>query len=204
MPLQKHCPVCNLLKPLDAFAKNKAKKDGLQYRCKSCAVVFRENNRDELLAKKRAHYAKNKERLLEEKRVSYATVAVEKRAYQRQHYASNKQAALENNKNFHLKNPDYYKKFREANPAKVNAKESKRRAAKLQRTPAWLDEEDYWLIEQAYELAALRTKLFGFSWHVDHIIPLQAKLASGLHVPTNLQVIPWIENVTKQNTYEVI
>lgn len=79
---------------------------------------------------------------------------------------------------------------------------AKRRAAKLQRTPTWLSKDDLWLIQQAYELAELRTRLFGTAWHVDHIIPLQGKLVSGLHVPTNLRVIPGIENCKKNNAYQ--
>lgn len=85
--------------------------------------------------------------------------------------------------------------------AKIKAK---RKAAELQRTPAWLTEDDHWMIEQAYELAALRTKLFGFPWHVDHFFPLQGKLVSGLHVPLNLQVIPAKMNRAKSNTFKVI
>lgn len=80
--------------------------------------------------------------------------------------------------------------------AKANAK---RKAAQLQRTPVWLTEDDYWLMEQAYELAAVRTKVFGFAWHVDHVLPLQGKHVSGFHVPLNLQVIPGVENVRKGN-----
>lgn len=76
---------------------------------------------------------------------------------------------------------------------------AKRKAAKLQRTPHWLTEDDHWMIEQAYELAALRTKMLGFSWHVDHKLPLQGKVVSGLHTPYNLQVIPAVENLRKGN-----
>jgi hypothetical protein len=79
----------------------------------------------------------------------------------------------------------------------------KRLTGKLQRTPIWNTEEDMWMIEQAYELAALRTKMFGFVWHVDHIIPLQGKLVSGLHVPTNLQVVPALHNLAKGNRFAV-
>jgi hypothetical protein len=54
-------------------------------------------------------------------------------------------------------------------------------------------------MEQAYELAQLRTNIFGFPWHVDHTIPLRGRIVSGLHVPTNLQVIPGAENSRKGN-----
>ena len=76
---------------------------------------------------------------------------------------------------------------------------AKRRAAQLKRTPAWLTEDDHWMMEQAYELASARTKVFGFAWHVDHVLPLQGKRVSGFHVPLNLQVIPGVENIRKGN-----
>lgn len=88
------------------------------------------------------------------------------------------------------------------NKDKKAALEGKRRSAKLQRTPIWLTEDDLWMIEEAYELAQLRTKTFGFPWHVDHIIPLQGKKVSGLHVPSNIQVIPGSDNVKKSNKFQ--
>lgn len=106
-----------------------------------------------------------------------------------------------------LKNPDHAgtkvskKAYKIANPGKTRAHVAQRRAAKMQRTPAWLTPDDFWLIEQAYDLAILRTQMFGFSWHVDHIIPLQGKYVSGFHVPCNLQVIPGTENIRKANKH---
>ena len=97
----------------------------------------------------------------------------------------------------------YAKKTKANNKGKINALTVKRRLAKIKRTPAWLSSDDHWMVEQAYELAALRTKTFGFSWHVDHILPLQGKTVSGLHTPYNLQVIPGAENVRKSNSFEV-
>lgn len=92
-------------------------------------------------------------------------------------------------------------RWKKENPGVVHAHTIKRRISKRNRMPKWITPDEHWLIEQAYVLAQLRTKLFGFSWHVDHIFPLQGKLVSGLHVPENLQVIPGVENVRKSNTY---
>jgi hypothetical protein len=89
------------------------------------------------------------------------------------------------------------------NAGKKKAKRAKNRAKKELRIPAWLSKDDIWMIKEAYDLATERTKLFGFRWDVDHIIPMKGKLISGLHVPTNLQVIPHTTNVRKSNKYEV-
>lgn len=94
----------------------------------------------------------------------------------------------------------YFKEYKKENAAQVAAWNAKRRAAELQRTPVWLTEDDLWIISEAYALAADRTALFGFKWHVDHILPLRGKKVSGLHVPTNLQVIPAVENLRKANS----
>ena len=96
-----------------------------------------------------------------------------------------------------------YKRYYEANYPRMLAKRNKQHADKLQRTPSWLTADEHWMIEQAYELAAMRTARFGFPWHVDHVIPLRGKLASGFHTPYNLQVIPAVDNLRKSNRMEL-
>jgi len=95
------------------------------------------------------------------------------------------------------------KKWSTANPGKDLAAKALNSQARQKRVPTWLSDDDKWFIEQIYDLAALRTRLLGFSWHVDHIIPLNGKKVSGLHVPSNLQVIPAVENLRKHNRFEV-
>lgn len=95
----------------------------------------------------------------------------------------------------------YVSVYKKANPAKVTAWNAKRKAAKIQRTPKWLSDIDLERIETQYRLAEILTRLHNKPWHVDHIIPLQGKLVSGLHVPNNLQVLIGSENCSKQNNF---
>lgn len=106
----------------------------------------------------------------------------------REYYAANREVVTARQRAYQRNNLHVY--------AAIKAR---RKAAELRRTPAWLTEDDLWMISQAYEIAAVRTKMFGFSWHVDHVLPLQGKTVSGLHTPLNLQVIPGVDNVRKGN-----
>lgn len=98
---------------------------------------------------------------------------------------------------------EYAKSYAKQNQAKRTSLERKRQASKLQRTPAWLTDFDKLKIDCLYQVAAMRTRESGYSWHVDHIIPLQGKTVSGLHVPSNLRVIPAPENLRKNNLYVI-
>jgi hypothetical protein len=78
---------------------------------------------------------------------------------------------------------------------------AKRRAALLSRIPKWITPDELWFIHEIYALASLRTRVTGFPWHVDHIIPLQGAIVSGLHVPSNLRVIEGHQNIAKGARY---
>lgn len=88
----------------------------------------------------------------------------------------------------------------EQRKALVTFHANKRRAAKLQRTPPWADLDS---MRAIYAEANRLTQETGIPHHVDHVIPLQGKLVSGLHVHNNLQILTGSENSKKRNHFEV-
>jgi hypothetical protein len=73
------------------------------------------------------------------------------------------------------------------------ARQAEYKSSKIQRTVGWTETD--------------KIKLFYSKcpkgYHVDHIIPLNGELVSGLHVLSNLQYLPAKENCSKSNLYTV-
>jgi hypothetical protein len=88
--------------------------------------------------------------------------------------------------------------WRIANPEKRSASHARRRAAQLQRTPAWADLR---AIEAVYSIRGQLERAHGVPLDVDHVVPLQGKNVSGLHVEYNLQIIPKTLNMKKKNRF---
>ena len=93
------------------------------------------------------------------------------------------------------------KRYRQRHPDQTTAWAAASVARRSKRVPNWLTPDDKWMLKEAYSLAKLRTRLFGFVWEVDHVLPLRGSFVSGLHVPTNIQVIPKALNRAKRNVY---
>lgn len=70
----------------------------------------------------------------------------------------------------------------------------KYKLSKLNRTPSWANKNS---IKEIY-------KDCPGGYHVDHKIPLQGNLVSGLHVENNLQYLTAEDNLAKSNKYEVV
>lgn len=164
---------------------------------------YRDKNRTLLAEKDRAKYKANKLHVQEVQaayRIANANAINTQKAAYRQ---ANQSKLREVDRQYYEANRTYLaekrKEYRVKNAAQINASNRYRRLSKLQRTPHWLTRDDLWLMQEAYLLAKLRTQLFGFEWHVDHIIPLRGRMVSGLHTPLNLQVIPGVENCRKSN-----
>jgi len=86
-----------------------------------------------------------------------------------------------------------------AHPAAGAAKRAKYRATQLKATPSWAN-LDY--IEGIYELCDLFRNV-GLDVEVDHIVPLQGKNVSGLHVEHNLQLMHSVMNKRKSNSFTI-
>jgi 5-methylcytosine-specific restriction endonuclease McrA len=77
---------------------------------------------------------------------------------------------------------------------KANVRSSRAKRARF------YDELTELVCSEAHKLRLLRKECTGIEWHVDHIIPLKGEMVSGLHIYSNLRVIPKIENLRKGNS----
>jgi hypothetical protein len=135
-------------------------------------------------------YERNKE-LTKERARTWALANPEKR-----------QAIHRKNRDSHLEQHNATnREWNKNNKPLKAALQAKRKSVILQRTPKW--DADAHLIVAKYQVAAMLSRETGEPYHVDHIIPLQGKYVSGLHVFSNLRVIPGSDNVKKSNKYTV-
>lgn len=218
----KTCKGCAQVKVLSLFHKHKQMADGHLNFCKICFYEKAKANRAVNPDSRKAEHARRRERL------GLMTVA-EYTAKRNENLKSRADVCRDSNKKHKEKRDAYRKQYEQANKDRIAARRAatlaerrevkrlwrknnlglvlancaKRRAAKLKRTPAWLTEFDLLKIKCLYQVAAMRNRESGYEWHVDHIIPLQGEFVSGLHVPSNLQVIPAIDNLRKNNLYGI-
>ena len=218
----KTCKTCEETKPLEDFYPHKTTRDRLSQACRSCtqaanrayrarntdalkaaALAKRERNRDQLAARSRAYYAENRETV---------------RAAQVAYYEANKAAFKERNSRFHENRPsysreyeksrkdvktEYNKQYRALDPFKwrayVNEYAMARHAHKGRATPPWADRR---AIRTFYIACQLLAEVTGEPHEVDHVIPLKGKTVCGLHVETNLQILPTSDNRAKSNYFD--
>lgn len=112
-------------------------------------------------------------------------------------YQSDRQAVYyENNKQRLIA---YSSRFQKENPVKQRIANKKLKAKRNMRVPCWYGELDSFVMLEAATLCEDRRLATGIDWHVDHMIPMNGKKASGLHVWNNIQCIPAQMNWIKGN-----
>lgn len=108
---------------------------------------------------------------------------------------------------YHLLNKEHKVRmacaWQSENKDKANANKANNRSKRIKRFPAWLSKEQLLEIQSFYKLASELSKRDSIMYHVDHIVPLNGRLVSGLHVPWNLQVLRWDDNISKNNKFVI-
>jgi hypothetical protein len=125
------------------------------------------------------------------------------KAYARADFDRNREQKIANLKAWVKANPEKHKAavnaWLEKNPGYKTAAAAKIRAKIIDRTPSWAEWRAIWRI---YGAAKQLTKTTGIPHEVDHIVPLNGKNVSGLHVHYNLQVLPADVNRRKRNHHQ--
>lgn len=174
----KVCTKCKTEKALEDFYKKPQSKCGYFSECKKCNIE-----------RGKSYYTKHDTEIIEKhrvigyaKKIEYKEKAID---WQKEYYKKNK-----------IKIDAKNKKFATENKPVIRAILARRRAAKLKQTAKWAN---FKVIKSIYAECDLKSKETGILHHVDHIIPLQGKFVSGLHVEYNLRIIPAKDNLQKHN-----
>lgn len=168
----KKCCSCKELLLLELFGKSKNQFLGHAKVCKACrSAAYKQNPEKQKLQASLWKKNNPEKRLLNNRRWR----------------EENPEKAKESANNWRRRNTDYGA-FQRA----------QYRAAQNQATPKWAND---FYIKEIYNLAKQRSETTGFKWHVDHVVPLNSKIVCGLHVESNMQVIPGLENIQKSNKW---
>ncbi len=192
MNSMKTCSKCGESKPLTLFRKRKGALDGRRGQCCACQSAHKRayelTRAEQTQAYMREYRAANKERIATQKKDWVEANREHVRQLERGYAvtnAANKTIARN--------------KWKAANLDKDRAAKAANRADRIMRVPAWADRER---IKSYYNVCAFFNEVNGYAkYHVDHVIPLNGKTVSGLHVHNNLQVIPAVENLRKGARY---
>ena len=217
------CKRCNVDKPLDEFQMDK-RRNKHYGTCRKCRVKAQNDRRlaniDESRKKTREYLRewriKNPEKQAaahkrysdnnKDKRNAYAKqyrkdnpekIKVLAKDWAKKNPEKIKGYAVKAVKAWNERNPDYQSNFYKANKERYIAASARRRAAQESATPTWLTAIDKAMIQEMYDVSEARYIQTGIKHHVDHIVPINGKGVSGMHVPWNLQVITAHENLSK-------
>ena len=189
----KVCRKCGEPKSIaDGFYKDKSRKDGLTPYCRQCYASYYKKIATSVSIKKREAYKNNpnpaKIRAAMRRKIKRDAINQRKREI----FAALPESVKSERKLL-------LKQWKIDNPDKVASNCRKRQSGKDHACPRWLTKEQRADMSEFYKAARSLQKLYGVKFHVDHIVPLNGKTVSGLHVPWNLQLLSASDNVKKSN-----
>jgi hypothetical protein len=212
------CKVCTLADAKEYYSKNKSEcqarskawKESNKLHVAEYRKKYVEENEDYIKSYRKEDYQKNKDRYSTKAKVYYEKNREHLISYSKEYYLKNKDHVSEYNKSYyeatkHDRVEDNRKRARDwyhNNRARAISRNRERELKQKSATPKWLSEGHKKQIHAIYEHAKDCSVVSGEVYEVDHIIPLQGKNISGLHVPWNLQVLPMDVNRAKSNKYD--
>ena len=172
---KRQCSKCLLPKPYDPALKPTRKASGFRGNvCWDCILKDQRAVRDTPEGKAKAIAAVRAYNAIPENKAK--SIASQQRTYE-------KNPGYKNSKN----NLWYAQ-----NPGRRTFLSRKYQMAQLKRTPPWANLK---------AIAAIYAEASSKGLTVDHIVPLQSNLVSGLHVENNLQLLTKSENSAKSNKW---
>ena len=183
MPV-KTCTKCGVEKDAAEFNKLSKSPDGLQYHCKSCKLYYQRSN-------------PNRKASVDKYRSANKTVCIQRskdsQAKNRAYYSAKSMKWQKENRERNLENR---RKLYADSSAKYIAI-SRRRQGKIRHGEMFMNQAELAEAQGLYDFCRI---FKGFE--VDHIVPLNGKTVSGLHVLANLRVLPVSENRSKGNKFD--
>lgn len=218
----KICKACGKPFPPEAFFPHRTTKDRLSQACRVCtaaqAKAYRAANAEKLRAASAAYREENRESHNAKSRAWAAKTREKYRAAQKAYRDANPEKHRQRHKDWRAENPEYFHAYERAraadayvrnllyrfrDPAAWRARSAEysriRKAHEGKACPPWADRRK---IRDIYLLCQIMTEATGVPHEVDHIIPLRGKNICGLHIETNLQILPASVNRAKGNRYE--
>lgn len=185
----KTCIACGNEKSLAEFVSDNRAKDGKAGRCLKCHnaknVSWRGANVEKDKASKKKWADANPEKV---------------KAKNKRLWRKNSVKEAQRSARWRKNNQDLYRQIvkdsSKKNQAYRTALQTARKARQLRATPGWANKV---AIGEYYAFAAIKTRMTGEPWQVDHKVPLRSKKVCGLHTDYNLQVIRGVENSSKGN-----
>jgi len=217
----KSCNTCKTLKPLDDFHRRFTAKDGHKGICKECARIsgkayvssergksvrkqWEIDNAPKIEQQRIDYYEQNKDVMSEKNKVYYELTKEQFKERNKKARIRDKDkiAAQRNSPEGKAIKKAYDKKHQSNHRAKRAAIQARRRAS-ISRSSINNTPESRLEIEAIYIKCSQLTESTGIQHHVDHIVPLRGTNVSGLHIPSNLQILTAKENQAKSNYFNV-
>jgi len=178
-------------------------KPGAAERHKEYAKAWALRNAERVKALRKANYEKDRQINIEKARLWKKRNPAKVLASQRSRASVNRDKNRAARKAWEAKNPtaalESFKRYRERNRSKIRARLTVSKQGREKRRVLWANQD---AILAIYRQAEFMTRTTGRLHVVDHVIPLQGRTVSGLHVETNLRVVEHHENARKHNAWD--